>query len=238
MKKTRVTLSVIIPAYNEANTLAHILDAVLMQKDVKQLIVVNDCSSDRTKQILTKYAKKESRIVAVHHTTNKGKGAAIQSGLRKVTGSHVLIQDADLEYDPTEIPSLLKPIRDGKAQVVYGSRFMGPHTNMYFWHAVGNKVLNFIVNILFNTTLSDMETCYKVIPVELMRRINLRENDFRIEPEITCKLLLEGVRIYETPISYVGRSFEEGKKIGWFDAVLAVQTIITIRVGLHNLWKS
>lgn len=227
-----VRLSVVIPAYNEEATITQIIKEVLKQKQVWEIVVINDASTDRTKQLLEKIKKTDARIRVFHSETNGGKGSAIRKGIELVAGTHLLIQDADLEYEPAEIPQLLKPIQQGKATVVYGSRFMGPHTNMYFWHYVGNIFLNFLVNVMFNTTLSDMETCYKIVPIETMREMKLRSNDFRIEPEITCKLLLRGHRIYETPISYVGRTFEEGKKIGWFDAVLAIQTIFAIRVGL------
>jgi hypothetical protein len=149
--------------------------------------------------------------------------------LKKATGEYVLIQDADLEYDPQEIPKLLDPIKHGRAKVVFGSRFFGAHTNMFYWHYLGNKFLNFVVNIMYDTILSDMETCYKLVPRTLMLKLNLKENDFRIEPEISCKLLMQNVKILEVPISYVGRGYEEGKKITWVDGIKALGTIFYIR---------
>lgn len=224
-------LSVIIPVFNEEKTVLTIIKRLLKQKEVHEIIVVNDGSTDRTQQLLSIIEKRESitKKLKMFHKKNEGKGSAVRLGLTKVTGTHVLIQDADLEYDPDDIPQLIAPIKKGKAEIVYGSRFLGPHLNLLFWHRVGNSVLNFLVNILYNTTLSDMETCYKVIPVSLLVSLNLQQNDFRIEPEITCKLLKKGYKIYEVPISYSGRDFSEGKKITWWDGVLAVGTIVTCR---------
>ena len=225
-----IRLSVLVPAYNEEHTIVRLLRALLKEKDVFEVIVVDDASTDKTFALAS--SVKNKRIRVIRHTTNQGKGMAIQTALRNVTGNYVLIQDADLEYDPKEIPILLAPIRSGRAKIVYGSRFFGAHTNMFYWHYVGNKLLNFFVNILYDTILSDLETCYKVIPAQLMRDLQLHENDFRIEPEITCKLLRRGERIFEVPITYVGRTYAEGKKITWVDWFLAVQTILKHRVSV------
>lgn len=225
-----IRLSVLVPAYNEEHTIVRVLQSLLKEKDVFEVIVIDDASTDTTfKRALS---VKDKRIRVIRHTTNQGKGKAIQTALRSATGNYILIQDADLEYDPREIPNMLAPIRADRAKIVYGSRFFGAHTNMFYWHYVGNKLLNFFVNILYDTMLSDIETCYKVIPTQLMRDLKLSENDFRIEPEITCKLLRHGERIFEVPITYVGRSYAEGKKITWVDWFLAVQTIFKHRVSL------
>ena len=226
-----VKLSVIVPAYNEERTIKQVLHVLLTQKEVKQVVIVDDCSTDGTSALVNNV--KDKRIILIRHKKNMGKGAAIRTGLDHVTGTHVLIQDADMEYDPREIPTLLDPIKAGRADVVFGSRFYGAHTNMFYWHLVGNKLLNFVVNILYDTTLSDMETCYKVVPTALMRELNLTERDFRIEPEITCKLLKRGAKILEVPITYVGRTYAEGKKITWKDGIKAVRTIVRLRAFSH-----
>lgn len=219
-------LSVIIPAYNEANTITQVLKSLAKVPLVHEVVVIDDGSTDDTvKQV--KHFK--GLVVLVQHESNQGKGKAIQSGLAKVSGDYVLIQDADLEYDPTDIPALVKPIQQNKAEVVYGSRFTGPRRNMFFWHMLGNRFLSLLVNVLYNTTLSDMETGYKLLPTNIMRSLQLQENDFGIEPEITCKLLNRGHFIYETPISYTGRTFAEGKKITWKDGFKAVFVIIKYR---------
>jgi glycosyltransferase involved in cell wall biosynthesis len=220
-------LSVLVPVYNEQATVKTILTNLLKISAVKEVIVIDDGSTDNTLDEIKKISNKKLQVLS---KPNGGKGSAIRLGLTKVTGTHVLIQDADLEYDPEDIPALLEPIKKGKAQIVYGSRFLGPHLNLLFWHRVGNGMLNLMVNILYNTTLSDMETCYKVIPTDLLRSIDLQANAFDIEPEITCKLLRAGHRIYEVPISYVGRDFSEGKKITWRDGIDAVRVIAGIRV--------
>lgn len=220
-------LSVIVPVYNEQATVKTLLTNLLKVPAVKEVIVVDDGSTDQT---LSEIKKISSKKMQVFTKPNGGKGSAIRFGLSKVTGTHVLIQDADLEYDPEDIPVLLEPIKKGKATIVYGSRFLGPHLNLLFWHRVGNGLLNLLVNILYNTTLSDMETCYKVIPTDLLHSIDLQANAFDIEPEITCKLLRAGHRIYEVPISYVGRDFSEGKKITWRDGIDAVRVIVGVRL--------
>ena len=220
-------LSVIVPVYNEQATVKTLLTNLLKVSAVKEVIVINDGSTDNTQAEIKKISSKKMQVIS---KPNGGKGSAIRLGLTKVTGTHVLIQDADLEYDPEDIPVLLEPIKKGKASIVYGSRFLGPHLNLLFWHRVGNGLLNLLVNILYNTTLSDMETCYKVIPTDLLRSIDLQANAFDIEPEITCKLLRAGHRIYEVPISYVGRDFSEGKKITWRDGIDAVRVIVGVRL--------
>lgn len=228
--ETRIMkLSVIIPAYNEQATIGRTIKRLVLQKQIFEIIVVDDASRDGTTGEVLKI--KDKRLSLLRHTQNRGKGAAIRTGLQRVKGDYVLIQDADNEYDPADIPKLLQPIADGKSEVVYGSRFMGSHSNMFFWHSIGNKFLNVIVNLLYNSTLSDMETGYKVIPTDLLRSMNLRENDFRFEVEVTCKLLKKQVKIYEVPISYAGRNYEEGKKITWVDGFRAVSSILGIRLS-------
>jgi hypothetical protein len=230
--KISIQLSIIVPVYNEEKTIGAVLEKLLALKFVHEIIVVDDGSSDQTASIIKKFVTKHPQHLTFISQTNQGKGAAVRAGINQVTGNYLLIQDADLEYDPQDIPLLLKPVQDGKAQVVYGSRFLGPHTNLLFWHMVGNQFLNFLTNLLYNTTLSDLETCYKLLPVSLVRELQLRENDFRIEPEITCKILRKGIRIFETPISYTGRDFSEGKKISWRDGFGALWTILQLRIGL------
>lgn len=225
-KMRKVTLSVIMPVYNEEDTVSQVLQKLVKQPLVKEVIVVNDGSTDKSEKQIKKI---KSQKIKYFKKENGGKGSAIRFGLEKATKDYVLIQDADLEYDPEDIPALLDPIRKEKAQVVYGSRFLGPHLNLLFWHRLGNSMLNFVVNILYNTTLSDMETCYKVIPTSVFRELNLKANAFDIEPEITCKLLIRGVRIYEVPISYVGRTHAEGKKITWMDGFEALGVIFKHR---------
>lgn len=221
-------LSVIIPVYNEKNTLKTVLDSVVKVKEISEVIVVNDGSTDGSKKILDTYRHKK---VKVFHKTNGGKGSAVRYGLTKVTGDYTVIQDADLEYHPDDIPLLMEPVlKRTNVQVVYGSRFIGAHSNLLYWHYVGNKFLNFVVNILYDTTLSDMETCYKLIPTEFFRSLDIKANAFDMEPEITCKILRKGIRIYEVPITYVGRDHSEGKKITWRDGFSALWTILRWRV--------
>lgn len=221
-------LSVIMPVYNEEKTVAQVLTKLLKVPEAKEVVVVNDGSTDETKKVLSKFKDKKLKVI---HKTNGGKGSAIIEGLKHVTGDYTLIQDADMEYDPVEIPILVKPIKEGKATVVFGSRFLGSHSNLLYWHRKGNDFLNFVVNILYDTTLSDMETCYKVIPTEVFRELNIKSKKFDMEPEITCKLLKRGVKIFEVPITYVGRDFSEGKKITWRDGIDALWVILTQRVA-------
>ena len=222
-------LSVIIPCYNELTTIETIIDAVKASPySSKEIIVVDDCSKDGTRERLRAGLDRQVDRV-VYHEQNQGKGAAIRTGIQHATGDLVIIQDADLEYDPNEYPRLVKPILDNKADVVFGSRFAGgeAHRVVYFWHRVGNGVLTFLSNMLSNLDLSDMETCYKVFRREIIQRISIRENRFGFEPEITAKIAkIPGVRIYEVGISYYGRTYEEGKKIGWKDGFRALYCIV------------
>ncbi|HCR81310.1 MAG TPA: glycosyl transferase [Candidatus Pacebacteria bacterium] len=226
-------LSVIMPVYNEAATVAAILEKLARVPVVDEVIVVNDGSTDGTEekiQTFLKSKKKGVRKVKYFAKKNGGKGSAVRLGLTKVTGDYTMIQDADLEYDPDDIPEMLKPLKKGKAEVIYGSRFIGPHSNLLFWHRLGNSLLNLSVNLLYDTTLSDMETCYKLLPTKLWRALKIRANKFDIEPEITCKVLKRGYKIYEVPITYVGRDFSEGKKITWRDGLDAFRVIISLRL--------
>ncbi|GAC1465474.1 MAG: glycosyltransferase family 2 protein [Chloroflexota bacterium] len=233
-------LSVIIPAYNEESTIAQVIEAVRAvdlhdggdQEIRKEIIVVDDGSSDGTRAILETFdGSPDVRVIL--HARNSGKGAALRTGFSAVTGDIVLIQDADAEYDPREFPRLLEPIVQGHADVVYGSRLSGgrPQRVYMFWHLVGNRFLSLLTNILFNSTLTDMETGYKVFRREIVDDFRLRENDFRIEPEMTAQVLRRpGVRVYELPISYYGRSYDEGKKITWRDGLKAVRTLVRCRL--------
>ncbi len=222
-------LSVIVPVFNERNTVAEIvrqMRAVDLPVE-REIVIVDDGSDDGTRAVLAQLA--DSTVHVILHDHNRGKGAAIRTGLAQVTGDLVLIQDADLEYSPEDWPKLLAPIFNGRARVVYGSRFTGERRNMLFLHWVGNRFLSLVTNVLYNTTLSDMETCYKLFDRELIRDIRLRSDRFDFEPEITAKLLRRGVRIYEVPISYTGREFDEGKKITWRDGMVALWTLVKYR---------
>jgi glycosyltransferase involved in cell wall biosynthesis len=222
-------LSVIVPVYDERNTVVEIvrrMRAVDLTVDL-EILVVDDGSTDGTRDVLRQLADSTVRVIT--HERNQGKGAAIRSGLAQVTGDLVLIQDADLEYDPQDWPKLLAPIMTGKAQVVYGSRFTGERRNMLFLHWVGNRFLSLTTNVLYNTTLSDMETCYKLFDREVLRGMTLRAMRFEFEPEVTAKILRKGIRIYEVPISYTGREFDEGKKITWRDGFIALWTLVKYR---------
>jgi len=222
-------LSIIIPVYNEAGTILEIIKRVKqvnLKGIAKEIIVVNDGSTDKTAKKLSQV----KNIKLINLTKNQGKGAALRVGFRQAKGDYILVQDADLEYDPNDIPKLLQPIQTKKAEIVYGSRFLGPHKNMLFWHLMGNKFLSFTTNFLFNTTLSDMEVGYKIIPRKLLNSFNLKQNRFGFEPEVTAKILKTGARIYEVPISYTGREFHEGKKITWKDGVKAFFLLIKYRL--------
>ena len=221
-------LSVLVPLFNEQATIQQVLTKLLKQAAVKEIIVVDDGSTDDSAKLARKLAKKHRQLQLLQKP-NGGKGSAIRYGLAQATGDYVLIQDADLEYDPEDIPKLLEPVLKGRAEVVYGSRFLGAHSNLLFWHRFGNNFLNFLINILYNTTLSDMETGYKLAPTELLKSLNLTAQRFDLEPEITCKILKRGIRVYEVPINYVGRDFSQGKKITWKDGFAAVHKIISLR---------
>ncbi|MFN0098720.1 MAG: glycosyltransferase family 2 protein [Gemmatimonadaceae bacterium] len=222
-----LVLSVLIPVYNERNTIDRILDEVHSVPVRKQVICVDDCSSDGTRERLEQLKAMGRIDVLEMHPVNRGKGAAIRSALAASTGNVVIVQDADLEYDPADWPGLLQPIIDGRADAVFGSRFLGgPHRVLYFWHSVGNTVLTTFSNMLTNLNLTDMETCYKAIRGDLARSLHLTSNRFGFEPEVTARLAQSKARIYEVPISYSGRTYAEGKKIGWKDGVAAIGHII------------
>jgi glycosyltransferase involved in cell wall biosynthesis len=239
-------LSVIMPVFNEIDTIADILQRVQSVDLEKEIIIVDDGSTDGTREFLLSLQAQEGglqlaetekflrsdNIQVLFQPQNRGKGAAINRGLKNVTGEVLIIQDADLEYDPREYPKMIRPIEDGFADVVYGSRFIGgaPHRILFFWHSIGNKFLTFFSNLLTNLNLTDMETCYKMIKADLLRDIEIRENRFGIEPEITAKLAKTDARIYEVGISYYGRTYQEGKKIGWKDGMRALWCIVKYNI--------
>ena len=229
-------LSVLIPVYNEARTLARLLDAVEERPEVSELVIVDDGSTDATPEILSaRDFKVKAQIIL--HERNRGKGAALRTAIAAATGDVALVQDADLEYDPSEIPLLLAPIERGRAEVVYGSRSFAAHSAYSFWFVIGNKLVTLWTNVLFNSYLSDMETCYKLMPLSVWRSLDLRSDGFDIEPEITAKLLKSGHRIYEVPISYAARGRVEGKKLTWRDGVAALWTLARIRVAPGRVRK-
>lgn len=240
MTQTISKLSIVIPAFNEARTIHFILDKIatvqLLNNIEKEVIIVNDCSSDDTKAAVERYMQNSTLPIVLHnHEVNKGKGAALHTGIKQATGDLVVIQDADLEYDPHEYNVLLKPVLDGFADVVYGSRFMGgnAHRILFFWHSIGNKVLTTLSNMFTNLNLTDMETCYKLFRREIIQRIELKETRFGFEPEVTAKISRQpDIRIYEVGISYYGRTYAEGKKINWKDGFRAIYCILK-----YNLFR-
>jgi len=228
-------LSIIIPAYNEGPTIHFILDKIkkveLMAGIAKEVLIINDCSKDDTEETILKYisANSDLNIQYFKHEVNQGKGAALHTGIKNATGEFLIIQDADLEYDPQEYNVLLKPVVDGFADVVFGSRFIGgnAHRILFFWHTIGNRFLTFLSNVFTNKNLSDMETCYKLFRTDMVQSLKLKEKRFGFEPEVTAKIArIPNVRIYEVGISYYGRTYEEGKKIGWKDGFRAIYCIL------------
>jgi glycosyltransferase involved in cell wall biosynthesis len=229
------SVSIIIPVYNEEATLKTIVEKVQAAGAAgleKEIIIVNDCSTDNTSEIIRQLQLESPDIRVFHHDVNKGKGAALSTGFQHATGDLVMIQDADLEYDPGEYPRLLRPVLDGKADVVFGSRFLGgdAHRVVYYWHYVGNRILTTLSNMFANINLSDMETCYKLFKRDIIQRIKIEEARFGFEPEITAKVAHMKVRIYEVGISYYGRTYEEGKKVGWRDGIHAIWCILKYNI--------
>lgn len=234
-------LSILVPAFNEEKTILTVLEKLdsisLLNSIEKEIIVINDCSTDNTEQVVQSFIsnKFESNLRYIKHDRNQGKGAALHTGIREASGDFIIVQDADLEYDPEEFNLLLKPIIDGHADVVYGSRFIGgkPHRILFFWHTIGNKILTFLSNMFTNLNLTDMETCYKLFRSDIIKGLPLKEKRFGFEPEVTSRISrIKGIRIYEIGVSYYGRTYEEGKKINWKDGFRAIYCII--RYGLGN----
>ncbi len=224
-------LSVVMPVYNESETVEEIVRRVRAVPMAKELIIVDDGSTDGTRELL-KAMEGDEDVTVLYHQRNRGKGAALQTGFEQVGGDVVIVQDADLEYDPADYPALLEPILDGRADVVYGSRFLGgPHRVLYFWHYVGNRFLTVLSNMLSNLNLSDMETCYKAFRREVLEEISIKSDRFGFEPEFTMKVAKKGFVVYEVPVSYSGRTYAEGKKITWKDGVAALWKIFRFRLA-------
>lgn len=238
MNPTQQTLqpaiSVAMPVFNEEATILKILKAVLSQDCVLEVVVVDDCSTDGTAEILKEFSMSEPRLCVLSHSRNQGKGAAVRTAITAATGPIIVIQDADLEYDPSEYPQLIAPILSGKADAVFGSRFIGSgaHRVLYFWHSLGNQFLTLLSNMTTNLNLTDMEACHKAFRRELIQSIEIEENRFGFEPEIVAKVAQAGARIYEVAISYHGRTYAEGKKIGWRDGISALRCILK-----YGLWR-
>ena len=239
------TLSVVVPAFNEEKTIQSILDQIF-QVDLEgmmiELVIINDCSTDATRELVSDYISSHpgNSISLIDQERNLGKGAAIRRGIEEASGDFLIIQDADLEYDPREYKDLLNPLLSDKADVVYGSRFMGsnPHRILFFWHSLGNKLLTFLSNMFNNLNLTDMETCYKMFRSEIIKKIHLQENRFGFEPEVTAKIArIPGIRIYEVGISYYGRTYSEGKKINWKDGFRAIYCILKYGVFNKRVFK-
>ena len=224
-------ISFLVPAYNEAATIVDVLEAVWALGFDSQIVVVDDGSTDGTAELVERWRAGKQDDVVVVRQDNRGKGAAVRAGIPHVDGEIVVIQDADFEYDPADIPALIEPIRRGSADVVFGSRLSGgrPQRAYLFWHLVGNRFLSLVTNVLYNTTLSDMETGYKAFRADVLRSLDLREDDFGIEPEITAKVCKRKLRIYELPVAYYGRTYAEGKKITWRDGFKAIRVLVSVR---------
>ena len=222
-------VSILMPVFNEKATIREIVDRVMAVPIDKELIVVDDGSTDGTRELIRDGIEGRPGVRVVYHDRNRGKGAAVRTGQALITGEVTIIQDADLEYDPNDYPLLLEPIANRRADVVYGSRFLGTHRAFLFWHMVGNKLLTLLTNLLYNTILTDMETCYKAFRSEIFKDIRIRSDRFEFEPEITAKVFKRGCRVFEVPIVYDGRDYREGKKITWRDAFGAIWTIVKYR---------
>jgi glycosyltransferase involved in cell wall biosynthesis len=224
-----VKLSVVMPVFNEKDTIREILAQVRGVGLVNQVVVVDDFSTDGTREVLQEEATRDETLTLILHDRNRGKGAGVRSGIERATGDIIIIQDADLEYDPRDYPALIRPIVEGRVKVVYGSRFLGPRKDMLFWHMLGNKFLTLVTNVLFDSTLSDMETCYKVMRADVAKSLNIKSDRWGIDPEITAKVLKRRNRIFEVPISYYGREYEEGKKISTRDGFVVLWTLFKYR---------